>query len=40
MVDLRMSLRDLQLQDVEETDREIGRGSYGVVKEVKVKGCR
>lgn len=37
MADLRMSLRELQLQDVEETGREIAKGAYGVVKEVKIK---
>ena len=40
MANLRMSLRELQLQDVEETGREIAKGAYGIVKEVKIKGCR
>ena len=31
-------LRDLQLASVRVTDRELGRGAYGVVKEVKMDG--
>ncbi len=30
----------LQLEGVEETSKELGRGSYGRVLEVKVKGLR
>ena len=33
-------LRDLELEGVEETGRELGRGAYGVVMELKVKGLR
>jgi len=40
MADLRMSLRDLSLDGVEETELEIGRGAYGVVKEYIYKGMR
>ena len=31
---------DLELRDVEDTGRELGRGSYGVVTEVNVKGLK
>ena len=31
MVDLRTDLRELELKEVEETNEEIGRGSYGKV---------
>lgn len=31
-------LQHLMLEDVEETGRELGRGAYGVVFEVKVSG--
>jgi hypothetical protein len=30
----------LELGEVEETGRELGRGAYGVVLELKVKGLR
>lgn len=40
MSDLRMSLRELTLKDVEDTTQEIGRGAYGVVVEVKFLGKR
>lgn len=40
MADLRFSLRELSLDGVEETDCEIGRGAYGVVKEYIYKGLR
>lgn len=33
-------LNKLQLEGVEETSKELGRGSYGRVLEVKVKGLR
>lgn len=32
--------RDLELESVEETGKELGRGSFGVVMELKVKGLR
>ncbi len=35
-----MSLRELSLQGVEDTGREIGKGAYGVVREVNVMGKR
>lgn len=34
------ALQKLQLEDVEETGKELGRGSYGRVLELKVKGLR
>ena len=34
----REVLKDLQLTDVVNLDREIGRGAYGIVKEVLVHG--
>ncbi len=33
-------LQELQLEDVEETGEELGKGSYGIVLELKVKGLR
>lgn len=33
-------LKQLELKDVIETDVELGRGAYGVVVEVRVKGLR
>lgn len=33
-------LRGLELEEVEETGKELGRGSYGVVLELRVKGLR
>ena len=38
MDDLLKPLRALSLNDVEVTGKEIGRGAYGVVLEVKVSG--
>ncbi len=40
MVDLRAGLRELSLEEVKETDREIGKGAYGVVLEYVYKGLR
>ena len=41
-VNLREQLRELEigLGNVEETDKELGRGAYGVVVELKVNGLR
>ena len=39
-VDLREQLRELEVEGVEETDKELGRGAYGVVVELKVNGLR
>ncbi len=33
-------LLELELDGVEETAQELGRGSYGVVLEIKVKGLK
>ena len=33
-------LQDLVLEDVEETSKELGRGSYGVVIEVNISGAK
>jgi hypothetical protein len=38
MADLRVSLKDLSLSGVKETNHEIGRGAYGVVMEYVVHG--
>ena len=40
MADLRVQLRELEIGNVEETDKELGRGAYGVVVELKVNGLR
>ena len=40
MVDIRQPLRGLELAGVEETDQEIGRGSYGKVMIVFYKGLK
>ena len=37
---LRSQLRGLELEGVEETDEELGRGAYGVVVELNFKGLR
>ena len=37
---LREQLRELEIENVEETDEELGRGAYGVVVELKVNGLR
>ena len=34
------AMLELELDGVEETGRELGRGAYGVVLELKVKGLR
>ena len=39
-VNLREQLRELEIGNVEETDKELGRGAYGVVVELKVNGLR
>ena len=39
-VGLREQLRKLEVEGVEETDKELGRGAYGVVVELKVNGLR
>ena len=39
-MDIRQQLYDLQLTGVTEEGRELGRGAYGVVVEVKVNGLR
>ena len=38
--ELRAQLQELEVTEVEETGREFGRGSYGVVKELRVRGHR
>ena len=35
---LKVQLQSLSLDDVEKTEKELGRGAYGVVVEVKVSG--
>ena len=35
---LQAQLRALSLDDIEETGKELGRGAYGVVYEVKMSG--
>ena len=40
MVDLRQNLHELELKGVEETEEEIGRGSYGKVNIVYYKGLK
>ena len=37
---LREQLRELEVINVDETDRELGRGAYGVVVEIIVNGLR
>ena len=40
MVDLRAGLKELSLEGVKPTGREIGKGAYGVVEEYVYKGLR
>ena len=40
MAGLREQLRELEVGEVKETGRELGRGAYGVVVELKVNGLR
>ena len=40
MEELMVQLRDLEVTEVEETGRELGKGAYGAVKEIRVKGHR
>ena len=40
MVDLRAELCQLELKSIEETNEEIGRGSYGKVVIVYYKGLK
>ena len=37
-MDIRRQLSEIEIFDVKETGRELGRGSYGVVLEVDVNG--
>ena len=40
MAALRQKLKELEVVGAEETGRELGRGAYGVVLELKVNGLR